>query len=106
MRNAIKASAALVKGMSRERLESNEAVYWAAQNRILVVAEAAKQIPRSVRARYPEVRWKDLIGMGDMLRHQYFRVEADIVWDTVKVHFLVLLKVVNELPAADGVSAK
>jgi uncharacterized protein with HEPN domain len=29
--------------------------------------------------------------MGDMLRHQYFRIEADVVWDTIKDDFPTLL---------------
>lgn len=69
MRDAIQATYRLVKGMDRRQLEKKEAVYYACQNRILVVAEAAKKLPASVRARHRDVKWADLIKMGDLLRH-------------------------------------
>ncbi len=97
MRDGILATYDLTKGMTEKGLLANSAVYWSCQNRIGVVAEAAKEVPRGLRVKHPEVDWRGLIGMGDVLRHKYFRVETNIVWGTVKVDFPVLLKVVERL---------
>jgi uncharacterized protein with HEPN domain len=43
------------------------------------------------------VNWKNVIGMGHRLKHQYFRVETKTVWDVVNRHFPVLLKVVERM---------
>lgn len=51
--------------------------------------EAAKQVPDDVRARAPEIPWRQTAGTRDKLAHDYFGVDLDLVWDVV----------VNELPA-------
>lgn len=71
--------------------------YDACLYRIIVVAEAANGLPEEMMQRAPEVPWRNLIGMGHNLKHQYFRVEADIVWDTIAHHFPTLLMAVNRL---------
>ena len=49
-----------------------------------IVGEAAKQIPASIRKKYPEIPWSEMAGMRDKLIHFYFGVDMDIVWETVK----------------------
>lgn len=85
------------KGLSRKDLERNTTVHDACLYRIIVVAEAATKLPAAMRRQHPEVDWSSLIGMGNMLKHQYFRVEAEIVWDTVRTHFPVLERAVKAM---------
>jgi uncharacterized protein with HEPN domain len=37
-----------------------------------------------LKARHKEVRWKDIAGIGNILRHDYQRVDASIIWNAVK----------------------
>ena len=48
---------------------------------IEVIGQAVKQIPDSVRLRYPQIEWRSIAGMRDRLIHSYFGVDYDIVWD-------------------------
>lgn len=51
---------------------------------IEVIGEAAKNIPQSVRDKYPSVPWKKMAGMRDKMIHEYFGVDIEILWKTVK----------------------
>jgi uncharacterized protein with HEPN domain len=105
MHESIEAAFRLIEGLKRTDLDGDEARYAACMYRILVVAEAAKHLPKTLLARYPDISWGELIRMGDMLRHQYFRIEADVVWDTIKDDFPALLRVVKRMLKEETVDA-
>lgn len=49
-----------------------------------VIGEAAKGISAEIRDASPEISWSDMAKMKDRLIHQYFRVDLDVVWETVQ----------------------
>jgi uncharacterized protein with HEPN domain len=49
-----------------------------------VIGEAAKHIPVRFRNKYPDVPWKMAAGLRDKLIHEYFGVNAQVLWDTIK----------------------
>ncbi|MBB6142351.1 uncharacterized protein with HEPN domain [Silvibacterium bohemicum] len=64
----------------------------AVERQMQILSEAAVRLGSEAEALYPGPDWKGLRGMGNILRHQYHRVDDKVVWDTVE-HDLPQLKI-------------
>ncbi|MCG0278354.1 MAG: DUF86 domain-containing protein [Thermanaeromonas sp.] len=51
--------------------------------RLEVIGEAAKNISQKLKEKYPDIPWKEIAGMRDVLIHEYFGVDLEEVWETV-----------------------
>jgi uncharacterized protein with HEPN domain len=81
--------------ISREEFSKNRMLILSVIKEIEIIGEAASRVSEETKLIYPEVPWKDIIGMRNRLVHGYFEVNTELVWNTVKtnlVHLLSLLK--------------
>lgn len=51
---------------------------------IEIIGEASKQLPNPLKAKYPELPWKEITGMRDKLIHAYFGMDTETIWETIK----------------------
>ena len=72
------------KGVSFEEFCSNEMAQDAVIRNFEIIGEAAKQVPGQIKSLYKDVPWKEMAGMRDKVIHEYFGVDLDIVWKTIK----------------------
>lgn len=70
-------------GKSRNALLDDETIRRALVRSLEIIGEASKKIPIEVRAKYPEVAWSAMAGMRDVLIHDYFGIDYDVVWNVV-----------------------
>ena len=96
--DAIARAEAYANGKSARDLISEPMLNDALERCIERVAEAASQhVPDAVKANYPNVPWQQIRSMGNRLRHRYFAIDPNIIWDTITVDFPELRKVILEI---------
>ena len=76
-------------------LVSNRTQQFALNYLITVVGEAANKLADATRASLPMVPWSEIIGMRNILIHQYYIVEPRVVHDTVVNSLPVLIAALN-----------
>ncbi len=74
-----------VEGMSFEDFRMDDKTSSAVIRKFEVIGEASRNIPNSIRRKYPDIPWKELVGFRDKLIHFYFGIKYEIVWDTIKI---------------------
>jgi uncharacterized protein with HEPN domain len=61
-----------------------------------IVSEASRRLPDALKARHPEIPWRDIAAAGNIYRHQYEDVLEQRVWQTLQHHLLPLLRAVED----------
>lgn len=69
---------------SLEDFKSDSKTVDACIRNFQVLGEASNKVPFEVRKDYPEIPWKEIKGMRNILVHEYFGVSSKIIWNTVK----------------------
>lgn len=70
-------------GKERSDLDDDRKLKHALVRLLEIIGEAANGMSSSIKEEYPDIPWKEMIGMRNRLIHGYFDVDLDIVWQTV-----------------------
>jgi len=72
------------KDLSFDRFSKNDMAVDAVVRNFEVIGEAVKNLPARVKGKYPYVEWKEATGFRNVLIHEYFGIDLEAVWDTIK----------------------
>lgn len=84
-------------GVSQEVFSRDEKTLDAVVRNLEIIGEAIKKVPGKIRSKYPEVEWKRIAGLRDILIHEYFGIDMDIIWDIVQNKLPELEKQVKQI---------
>lgn len=73
-----------VDNMSYEEFIVDEKTFLAVTRALEIIGEALKNIPDDIKAKFPQIPWREIIGFRNTVAHVYFGVDAKIVWNTAK----------------------
>jgi len=59
-------------------------------------------VPAAAQARYPEVAWRSIAGLRDIVAHEYFGIDDDILWDIVADQMPELLERTRSILKQEG----
>ena len=82
--SAIDKIAEFTAGLSPQQFAEDAKTFDAVVRNLEIIGEAVKQVPENVRLEAPDLPWRKIAGLRDILIHRYFGIDATIVWDIVK----------------------
>jgi uncharacterized protein with HEPN domain len=85
----------------RETFDKDELVQTWVIHHLEIIGEAARAIPQDYRNAHPEIFWKQISGMRNILIHMYFGVDRDIVWAVVENDLPLLKSTIKPLLEGD-----
>ena len=68
----------------RDVFEQDELVQIWTVHHLQIIGEASRALSTSLRTQYPQIPWSKIIGMRNILVHDYFGIDTDIVWAAVE----------------------
>jgi uncharacterized protein with HEPN domain len=68
-----------VAGKTVDDLIADDVLRDAIERRIEIISEASRRLPADMKARHPEVPWHNVGGIGNVLRHEHYSVNLDII---------------------------
>jgi uncharacterized protein with HEPN domain len=86
-----------VKGKSLEDFLSDIQCQDAVIRRLEIIGEAARRISDGTREAHPELPWHKMIGMRNVMIHEYDEIDLPLVWETVTKRLPDLLRSVEGL---------
>ena len=82
---------------SIDELTGQPQLYEAVLFNLLIIGEAVKNLPDEIRQTAPQIEWRKIAGLRDVIIQGYFGVKAEIIWDAVNHKIPELEKVVQNL---------
>lgn len=86
-----------VNGMSFDEFTQDRKTYSAVIREFEIIGEAVKHLPLELTDKYENVGWRDIKDFRNLLIHEYFGVDFEIVWNTIKDDLLVLYYVIKSI---------
>ena len=95
--NAARIIVAYMDGLSREQFDADARTRDAVAMRLMVIGEATKRFSMSFRDSSPQVPWRGMAGMRDVLIHGYDQIDPQAVWDAARDDVSELIRLVEAL---------
>ena len=71
-------------GISYDGLINDEMRMDAIVRNLEIIGEASKNISEEIKNKYPLVEWKKITSFRNILAHDYFGLDSEILWDIIK----------------------
>lgn len=78
------------QSVNEQEFLTNTQLQDAVLRRLEIIGEAVKNIPQTFRDKYPNIPWKKIAGLRDVLIHEYFGVNMRRAWKLAKQDIFVL----------------
>ena len=80
---AIERAEEITRGKSFDEFEASWQLRWLVQRSIEIISEASRAIPDELANMKPEIPWRKVRGIGNVLRHDYDGLSDRLIWNVV-----------------------
>lgn len=91
---------AAIEGYDVASFTNNAVLRLAVERAIEIISEAVRHIPQEQRDQHPGTPWRNIMAIGNKLRHEYHRIDPDIIWEVAHRHLNELRPVIERIAAA------
>ena len=94
---AIQQTLKYTQSVNRDRLQQDDEKQAAILYRLIIIGEATKRLSGNLRQQFPEVPWKQMAGLRDVVIHDYDELDFDILWNVVYVNLPDILPKIQKI---------
>lgn len=71
------------KGISFEEFQKDAKTVFATVRAFEIIGEAASKLPSDIVSKFSDIPWKKIVGMRNILIHEYFGVDTEAIWKSI-----------------------
>ncbi len=86
-----------VNGVSYEEFLGDRKTYSAVIREFEIIGEAVGKLPEELKRIRPDIEWQDIKDFRNLLSHEYFGIDLEIVWKIIEEDLPVLMDAVREI---------
>ena len=85
------------RNVNMEDFLKNSMMRFASIKQVEIIGEAANYITPETKQLFPQIQWKEIIGMRHILIHEYFGVDTNLVWQVITNDIPELKNIVSQI---------
>jgi len=89
------------RGENRTSFEQNRMLQMALAKSLEIIGESSRKVAPETRDAHPEIPWRKMVGLRNLLVHEYFRIDLDVIWDIVENDITLLIQHIEPLVPPD-----
>ena len=70
-----------IKSIEFTEFKKNHLIIDAVIRNFEIIGEASKNIPENIQEKYPEIPWKKMYGLRNLISHEYFGIDYEMLWE-------------------------
>jgi uncharacterized protein with HEPN domain len=88
---------AITQGLQYEEFCQNKTMIKAVLYDYLIIGEASRHIPSQIQLKYPQISWRLMADMRNVIAHEYFQVRTRLIWEGINQDIPLLTQQLQEL---------
>jgi len=99
IRDEIDGLSVTLQGVTFETYRGSYPLRRVTERALQIISEAARALPSDLTVGYPDAPWSAIIGIGNILRHDYQYIDDRRLWEIASVHLPALRAIVLKMLA-------